>query len=186
MEWLTMQACRNARRRFINSSRSEGLANDEDSCRALASNKSDSVLYFVDEPGNWQFAIMTPEQCTVLRVCCKMIFIDACHSLNRKGDVTLTMLVRDPYGNGFPVAYCLCSGGETAAIWSRFLKAVVEKSEINPQNITFMLDKSTACIAALKGLRYNFILCIFHVMQAWGRHTEKRTKIVTFPCGGPE
>ena len=170
MEWLTMQACRNARRRFINSSRSEGLANDEDSCRALASNKSDSVLYFVDEPGNWQFAIMTPEQCTVLRVCCKMIFIDACHSLNRKGDVTLTMLVRDPYGNGFPVAYCLCSGGETAAIWSRFLKAVVEKSEINPQNITFMLDKSTACIAALKGLRYNFILCIFHVMQAWGRH----------------
>ena len=170
MGWLTLRACKTARRQFINKQRSDGIANDEASCRILASDNKDSVLYLVEEPGNWQFAIMTPEQRKVLQVCSKMIFIDACHSLNKKGDVTLTMLVRDPYGNGFPVAYCLCSGGETAAVWSKFLKTVVEKCELNPDNITFMLDKSTACIAALKSLRYNFILCIFHVMQAWGRH----------------
>jgi len=38
-----------------------------------------------------------------------------------------------------------------------------------------MLDKSTACIAALKGLGYKFILCIFHVMQAWGRYLRSAT-----------
>ena len=87
-----------------------------------------------------------------------------------KLDITLTMVVRDPYGHGYPVAYCMCSGGETAAKWSKFLRAVVEKCNLDPEGINFMLDKSTACIAALKSLKYQYVLCIFHVMQAWGRH----------------
>ena len=170
MSWLTLSACKKARRQFLSSENAALLRNDRESCRKLMDNNADTFLYLVDEPGNWQMAFMTKEQREVLRVCSKMIFIDACHSLNKKRDITLTMMVRDPYGNGFPVAYCVCSGGETAAKWREFLKAVIEACDLDPETITFMLDKSTACIAALKSLKYRYVLCIFHVMQAWGRH----------------
>jgi hypothetical protein len=36
--------------------------------------------------------------------------------------------------------------------------------------MVFMLDKSTSCMAALKFVKFLYILCICHVMQEWGRY----------------
>lgn len=145
------------------------IPNDDDSVLYMYQEHKDHFLYCDTTPGNMQVAIMSPRQQEVLQVCHKMIFIDACHSLNRKGDVTLAMVVRDPFGNAFPVAFCLCSGSENASKWKRFLSTVVQECDLDPENITFMMDKSSACIAAMRQLNYDYIFCIFHVMQAVGR-----------------
>lgn len=84
MSWLTLSACKKARRQFLNSENAALLRNDQESCRKLMDNNADTFLYLEDEPGNWQMAFTTKEQREVLRVCSKMIFIDACHSLNKK------------------------------------------------------------------------------------------------------
>jgi hypothetical protein len=87
MSWLTMSACQRARKQFIATENKIVVRNDELSCKALKEANEDSFLYLVDEPGDWQIAFMTQEQRQVLQVCSKMIFIDACHSLNKKGEL---------------------------------------------------------------------------------------------------
>lgn len=89
----------------------QASGNDLDACEALYNQHREHFLYF-ERGEDVQIAICSPVQRKEMKTCHAMVFADAVHCLNRKGDVTLAPLVRDPYGMGFPVAYCVCSGGE--------------------------------------------------------------------------
>ena len=146
----------------------QASGNDLDACEALYNQHREHFLYF-ERGDDVQIAICSPEQRKVMKACHTMVFADAVHCLNRKGDVTLALLVRDPYGMGFPVAYCICSGGEDSTKWKKFIRAVVDACDVQIDDITFMIDKSTCCISALDQLNCFWVLCAFHFMQSIGR-----------------
>ena len=146
----------------------QASGNDLDACEALYNQHCEHFLYF-ERGEDVQIAICSPEQRKVMKTCHTMVFADAVHCLNRKGDVTLALLVRDPYGMGFPVAYCICSGGEDSTKWKKFIRAVVDACDVQIDDITFMIDKSTCCISALDQLNCFWVLCAFHFMQSIGR-----------------
>ena len=50
-----------------------------------------------------------------------LVFMDAVHNTNRKGYTVLTLMVKDEFGRGCPVAYCI-SSTEDAATWGRFIR----------------------------------------------------------------
>ena len=57
-----------------------------------------------------QFALMLPFQAQMLRnFSSYLVFMDAVHNTNRKGYTVLTLMVKDEFGRGCPVAYCISS-----------------------------------------------------------------------------
>jgi len=54
-----------------------------------------------------------------------LAFMDATYGLNSYGFIQVTLVVRDEFGNGVPVAACI-SSAENAAVFQEFLEAVIE------------------------------------------------------------
>jgi hypothetical protein len=132
------------------------------------------LFYKNDENSDQPLAIgiLTVTQTQVLQACHELSLVDACHAIDfGVGNKLLAMMVRDPFGHGFPIAFCI-SRTETAEDWKNFITHVLNEADVSPSDITVMTDKSTSCIAALDDLNIHFVLCIFHVMQAWGRHLK--------------
>ncbi|KAG7669046.1 hypothetical protein KSW81_004056 [Nannochloris sp. 'desiccata'] len=78
-----------------------------------------------------------------------MIFLDAVYGLSAYGYPILTALVRDDYGNGCPVAFCIADG-EEATICSTFLSTIAAAAEMEISHV--MMDKSKSQIASCKQL----------------------------------
>lgn len=96
-----------------------------------------------------------------------MIFIDAVFGLTVYGYPTLTLLVKDEYGHGCPVAYCVASA-EDSDIWVEFVEAALKKAGIEDKktHITFMMDKSKVTMHAVEDkIGGKVLLCIFHMLQ---------------------
>ncbi|KAH7620903.1 hypothetical protein NADE_003512 [Nannochloris sp. 'desiccata'] len=91
-----------------------------------------------------------------------MIFLDAVYGLSAYGYPILTALVRDDYGNGCPVAFCIADG-EEATICSTFLSTIAAAAEMEISHV--MMDKSKSQIASCKQLGIKYLLCIFHMLQ---------------------
>lgn len=147
---------------------------------------SDVVLYYhpqvYDEEEekvkeHLRLAISTPAQRAMLKQFGgKLCFMDAVFGLSKYGFPTLALVVRDEFGHGFPAGYCI-SSNEDGAIWSEFLTAILQSADLNPADVTFMIDKSTIEIAAIGQIGSNYLLCKFHMMQEWERFlrsTESR------------
>ena len=168
---LGIQDMQRMKKKFLPQARSQdiGLLNN------LRTANEDSILFYETEQGSDQpvaIGIMTPTQKQVLRACHRLILVHGCHAIDfGVGNKLLAMLLRDPFGHGYPVAFCI-SCSETAEDWTRFFQRVFQWAQINARDITEMIDKPTSCISALEGLNIQYVLCIFHVMQAWGRHLK--------------
>lgn len=116
-----------------------------------------------------RLAISTPIQRAMLKEFgSKLIFMDAVFGLSKYGFPTLALVVRDEFGHGFPVGYCIASN-EDGAIWAEFLTAILQSACLDPANVTFMIDKSSIEIAAIGEIKANYLLCRFHMMQEWER-----------------
>lgn len=63
---------------------------------------------------------------------------------------------------------CLCSGNENASKWNWFLSTVVQECGLDPENITFVMNKPSEWIVVMQELNYHYIFCTFHDMQAVG------------------
>jgi len=153
----------------------QSRALDIDLLRSLCETNKESLLFYKNDEDSDQplaIGIMTEAQKQVLQACHELVLVDACHAIDfGVGNKLLAMLVRDPFGHGFPVAFCI-SRTETAEDWKNFINHVLSKANVSPSDIAVMTDKSTSCMAALDDLNIHFVLCIFHVMQAWGRHLK--------------
>ena len=95
------------------------------------------------------------------------MFMDAVHNTNRKGYTVLTLMVKDEFGRGCPVAYCI-SSTEDAATWKKFISAAFNAAGVDPKECCFMTESSVN-LAALESLGSRYILCHFHMLQDWGR-----------------
>lgn len=85
-----------------------------------------AVLYHESDGDNFELALATPFQRRMLNAFGKeLVFMDAVHGTNQYGYVTMALVVRDDYGNGVPVAFCVTTG-EDSNRWARFLKAAFE------------------------------------------------------------
>eukprot|EP00898_Chlorokybus_atmophyticus_P002716 jgi/Chlat1/3445/Chrsp23S03828 len=92
---------------------------------------------------------------------------------NKYGYPFFTMLIKDDFGNGVPVAFMICNTEEHSVI-AMFLKAIAAASGVLPKNI--MMDKSAAEIKAVQSVGANVLLCYFHLMQDWERHLKKSVR----------
>ena len=91
-----------------------------------------------------------------------MIFLDAVYGLSSYGYPILTALVRDDYGNGCPVAFCIADG-EEASTCSTFLRTIAAAADMEISHV--MMDKSKSQIASCKQLGIKYLICIFHMLQ---------------------
>lgn len=112
-----------------------------------------------------QLAFMLPFQRELLRTFGKkLIFADAVFGLNRRGYPTCTLLVKDEFGHGCPVAFCIASN-EDSDIWSRFIKSALDAAGLEPEYVCFMIDNSNIEQKAIRDINSKFILCHFHMLQ---------------------
>jgi hypothetical protein len=120
----------------------------------------------------FQLAVCSDFQAAMLRNFGDMVFMDAVHGTTKYGYFQLTLLVMDEYGNGCPVAFCM-SPVENCEVWVKFIKEAFFKAGRDINQTTFMMDKSTVNIAAMKKLRANYVFCVFHMMQDFDRRVNK-------------
>jgi hypothetical protein len=172
---LTSKAIKNLRKRMLAETRVD--KNDAIAVDKICNTLGDSVvLYYkpqVVEEGeikeHLRIAICTEVQRAMLRSFgSKLIFMDTVFGLSLYGYPTLTLLVRDEYGHGFPVAYCI-SSAENKEIWVEFLQAVLNAAGLSAENLNFMIDKSQTEISAIKAIGAKYLLCKFHMLQDWER-----------------
>ena len=95
-----------------------------------------------------------------LKTCNQFVCLDATHNTN-----ILTLLVQNEYSHGVTVALLLCSDATTTTI-ERFLSSF---KLICPEVVTFMTDKDTSEIEAIKKIypHSRRLLCWWHVERAW-------------------
>ena len=94
----------------------------------------------------------------------RLLFLDSVWGMTTYGYPLLTLVVRDEWGHHCPAATCI-SDSETAKVVGRFLSAALEAAKLDPAECVFMIDKSTAEIAAIKALGARYLLCKFHFLQ---------------------
>jgi MULE transposase domain len=149
---------------------------------------SDIVLYHHPQKSegdiiieHLRLAICTQVQRSMVKEFGKeMIFMDAVFGLSRYGFPMLTLVVRDEFGHGFPAAYCITST-EDSAVWQEFLLAVLKEADLDPKDITFMIDKSTIEISAIENIGAKYLLCKFHMLQEWERFLKSAESGVSGP-----
>ena len=98
----------------------------------------------------------------------KIICMDSTHGTNGYDFQLITVLVVDNYGEGFPVAWCLCNR-EDKQLLVNFLKHLNARvGQINPTH--FMSDDAGQFFTAwteVFGSSPNKLLCTWHVDRAW-------------------
>jgi hypothetical protein len=128
-----------------------------------------------------RLAICTRVQRSMIREFGKeMMFMDAVFGLSRYGFPMLTLVVRDEFGHGFPAAYCI-SSTEDSVVWQEFLLAVLNEANLDPKDVTFMIDKSGIEISAIEAIGSKYLLCKFHMLQEWERFLKSAESGVSGP-----
>ena len=160
--------------------------NDVAAVELMAKEMGDTCLYYhpqdVEPPAvaggkpkvnqHLRLALCSPVQAKMLKAFgTKLIFMDAVYGVGKHGFPILTLLVKDDFGNGFPVVWCISSTEDKEA-WKEFLVAALAAAGLTADGRTFMIDKSKAEMAAITEIGANYLLCTFHVLQEWDRYLK--------------
>jgi hypothetical protein len=160
--------------------------NDARSVDAMVKELGDGVVLFYANPGldgsdkaGFRLALMPEFGRRMLASfggAGRLIFLDGVWGMTAYGYVTLTLVVRDEWGHHCPVAACIADS-EKAEVVEQFLRVALERAGLEPNDCTFMIDKSVAEIAAIKALGAHHLLCFFHFLQ------EADRSLKTVECG---
>ena len=114
-------------------------------------------------------ALQTPLQKHMLQKCGKnIVCMDSTHGTNAYDFKLISLLVVDDFGEGFPVAWCLCNREDKHALVN-FLNKVKENTGLVTPAY-FMSDDAEQFFTAwteVFGLCPNKLLCTWHVDRAW-------------------
>jgi len=150
--------------------------NDVEAVELLVKESGDDVLYYhpqiIDEEGNIEqhlrLAILPKFGRELLALLGRgLIFMDAVYGTNQYGFPMMTWVVRDEFGHGNPVGMCIASA-ENAEHWEEFMRAALTEAGFQPEEwekLTFMIDKSSTEIAAIRSIGALYLLCHFHMLQ---------------------
>jgi len=90
----------------------------------------DCILDYSSDGDDYFIGISTPFQRRMLKTFgSELVFMDAVHGLSIYGHVVLTLVVRDEFGNGVPVAFGI-TPSENGEMWKRFLSKTFEVSHL--------------------------------------------------------
>ncbi|KAG8976619.1 hypothetical protein FRC05_003458 [Tulasnella sp. 425] len=98
-----------------------------------------------------------------------VLCMDGTHNTQVYGYTLFTLLSRDKYGHGVPVAYMISSRG-TERVLTHFLRLFRDRNTMTPHVI--MTDYDVAQINALRSVYPDvpIYLCWWHVLRAWKKH----------------
>lgn len=101
----------------------------------------------------------------------KFAAIDATHNTTHYENMSLfTLLVRDNFGHGIPVAWLLSTNATEDSIHHFLSLVLAQNPDITP--FQFMTDRDMAQINSIRRLYTSakIFLCWWHVLHAWQQH----------------
>lgn len=146
------------------------------STEQLTQRLGSSVLLFKQEQENFQLALMSPLQETLLKKLGKVLCIDSTHGTNMYGYQLTTLLAIDEDASGFPCAYLISERVGTDIMVSFFEAIEKRVGQLNCE--VLMSDDASAYYNAWEevwGKTTKHWLCTWHVCHSWNSHLSKIT-----------